>query len=212
VAVRGSRVSFTLDGYWMDFENEIVPSGGFDPDTGTPLRGNADRTLHRGLELGLRWQPMATQGLKIAASRSWNEYDSFIFHDYDWDLGQPTTVDFSGKPIALFPDHLLSATWSSTFGALSSDLQLRRVGKQYLDNTGDESRTIDPATVVDVALFWDWGQAGVAALDGLVATVRVFNLFDEEYETWGYYDSWGAGNYKLPAATRHFLVGATYGF
>ena len=47
---------------------------------------------------------------------------------------------------------------------------------------------------------------------GLTASLRILNLFDEEYETWGYYDPYGAGNYKLPAATRHYLAGVTYDF
>ncbi len=93
-------------------------------------------------------------------------------------------------------------------GPVSGDLQVRRVGKQYLDNTGDEARTIDPATVVDLALFWNLGRA----VRGLTANLRLLNLFDEEYETWGYYDPYGAGNYKLPAATRNWLAGITYDF
>ena len=67
--------------------------------------------------------------------------------------------DYSGNPIPLFPDHLVSATWISRVGPVSGDLQVRSVGKQYLDNTGDEARTIDPATVVDLALFWNLGRA-----------------------------------------------------
>jgi iron complex outermembrane receptor protein len=207
VAVRARRLSFTLNGYWMDFEHEIVPSGYYDPDRGV-LRGNADRTLHRGVELGLRWQPADDHGLTVGASRSWNEYEEFIFNDYDWDAGEVVPRDFSGNPIPLFPDRLVSATWSSTFGGVSADLQVRHVGKQYLDNTGDEARTIDPSTVCDVALFWDLD----AALRGLSAKVRIQNLFAEEYETWGYHDPFGAGNYKLPAATRNVLAGVTYDF
>ncbi len=207
LAVRARELSFTLNGYWMDFENEIVPSGYYDPDRGV-LRGNADQTLHRGVELGLRWQPVPDHGLSLAASRSWNEYESFIFNDYDWDADMVVPRDFSGNPIPLFPDHLVSATWTSRVGPVSGDLQVRRVGKQYLDNTGDEARTIAPATVVDLAVFWRLGRAA----RGLTASLRILNLLDEEYETWGYYDPYGAGNYKLPAATRNWLAGITYDF
>ena len=46
---------------------------------------------------------------------------------------------------------------------------------------------------------------------------RVNNIFDEEYETAGYYDSWGsfygpAGNYYWPAAGRNIIVGIRVGF
>ncbi len=203
IALRGQALSLTLNGYWMDFDHEIVPSGFYDPDRGL-LRGNAQRTLHRGVELGLRWRPLAGHRLSLAASRSWDEYDEYLV------TGDGSTlVDYSGNPIPLFPDHLITATWTARYGALSSDLRVRRVGKQYLDSTGLPDRTIEPATVCDLSLFWDLGRSGVQALEGLVVSLRVLNLFSERYETWGYYDG---GKYLLPAAPRNVLVGATYDF
>jgi len=207
VAFRGNTLSLTLNGYWMDFTNEIVPSGYFDPDRGA-IRGNADQTYHRGIELGLRAQLTQRHLLTVGASRSWDRYETFLF--YDWD---GTVQDYSGNPIALFPQYLASLSWFAGWGAFKTDLRVRSVGKQYLDNTGNDDRTIDPNTVIDVSLFWDLGEtAGLAALEGLQAYVRLLNLLDEEYETWGYYDPWGAGNYKMPAATRNFLVGVNYSF
>jgi len=209
VAFRGETLSFTLNGYWMDFTNEIVASGDYDPDRGV-LRGNAGKTLHRGVELGLRWRPHPDHGLRLAASRSWDEYEDFIFQDYDWDTGERTERDFAGNPIALFPEALVSATWSSRLGPLEADLRVRYLGKQYLDNTGDEARTIDPATVTDLFLFGDVERlTGIAGLQGLQAYVRLYNLFDVEYETWGYYFE---ENYLLPAAPRNVLVGMNYDF
>jgi iron complex outermembrane receptor protein len=207
VAFRGGAISLTLNGYWMDFTNEIVPSGYLDPDRG-PIRGNAQQTYHRGIELGLRAQLARRHRLALGASRSWDRYEEFLF--YDWD---GTVHDYSGNPIALFPAYLATLTWHAGWGAVSSDLRLRGVGKQYLDNSGDDARTIDGYGMVDLSLYWDLGRTGgLALLDGMQAYVRLLNVLDAEYETWGYYDPWGAGNYKLPAATRNFLVGVNYDF
>jgi iron complex outermembrane receptor protein len=208
LAFRGKEVSLTVNGYWMDFDDEIVATG-YSEDDGGALRYNAERTLHRGIELGLRWRPTATHSLRLAASRSWDRYEEFVFVEYPG----ADPVDVSGNPIPLFPEAMVAATWSGTFGPLSSDLQVRHVGKQYLDNTGREDRTIDASTVVDLALFADLGRLLDPALAGAEASVRIFNLLDEQYETWGYHDAWTHGeNLYIPGAARHLLAGVTYEF
>ena len=151
----------------------------------------------------------ACWGGSLAASRSWNEYVSFLFVEYE---GAPP-VDVAGNPIPLFPEAIVSATWSARWGAFSTDLRYRHVGKQYLDNTGREDRTIDSSDVVDVAVFADLGRLLGAPLDGARAYLRIFNLLDEEYETWGYHDAWTHGeNLYIPGAERHVLVGVDYDF
>ncbi|HOX24636.1 MAG TPA: TonB-dependent receptor [Candidatus Krumholzibacteria bacterium] len=209
VAVRAQDLSVTVNGYWMDFTNEIVPTGVYDPDRGY-LRANAQKALHRGVELGLRWRPHPDHQLSVGASRSWNEYDSFSYATSD-----TTRDDFSGNPIALFPDILMSAAWTSEVGAATCGLRLRHVGRQYLDNTGDEGRTIDGSTVVDLSVSLDLGRAGAHALAGLDAHLRILNLLDEAYETAGYHDPWydsDGENMYIPGAPRSFLAGVDYDF
>ena len=89
------------------------------------------------------------------------------------------------------------------------------MGRQQLDNTGRDDRVIDASTRVDLSLFLDLGRAGLRALDGMEAYLRVLNLFDEEYETYGYHDPWGDEGYQryyTPGAPRHFLAGVNYDF
>ena len=206
-ALRARALSATVNGYWMDFRNEIVPTGYWDPDRGT-LRTNAEKTLHRGLELGLRWHVDFDHQLSLAVSRSWNEYDTFVFTAPDG-----TVEDYSGNPIALFPSALISATWSSRLGALAADLRWRHLGRQFLDNAGLAERTIGASNVVDLALFFDLHRAGAAAMAGLQLRLRVLNLFDERYETSGYHDLWTYGeNMYIPGAPRSFLAGVNYAF
>lgn len=207
LAWRGHRLSATLNGYWMDFRDEIVPTGYWDEDRGT-LRTNAQKTLHRGVELGLRWHPHQDHRLVLAASRSWNEHDTFVFIAPDASI-----EDHSGNPIALFPEALVSVLWSSRLGAVSADLRWRHLGRQYLDNTGRAERTIGASNVVDLSFFLDLGRAGIAALSGMEARLRVLNLFDEQYATSGYYDEWQYDeNMLLPGAPRSLLAGLHYDF
>lgn len=216
VAWRATNLSLTINGYYMDFENEIVSTGYWDSDNNRTARTNADRTVHKGLELGMRWQVARDHRVTVAASRSWNEYDDFVFELRDPDTGDLVyREDNSGNPISLFPDVLLSVTWSSRFGPLSGDLRLRHVGEQYLDNSGRDDRTIEASTRADLSLFLDLGSTGLSAFDGMELYLRVLNLFDEEYETYGYFDPWGGPGYQryyTPGPDRHFYVGVNYDF
>ncbi len=210
ISWRTRRVSLTLNGYWMDFEDEIVPYGGVDED-GLAVRGNADRTLHRGLELGLAADLSPRHRLRLAASRSWDEYDDFsVFEDvYDdeWNYVGTVRRDYSGNPIPLFPSHLLSATLESGFGPVAATLRVRNVGEQHLDSSGRDDRVLEGYTTVDLGFSAPLDRLGLAAAAGVTVDLRLRNLFDEEYATNGYYDGWAGSNFVIPAAERNFLAG-----
>jgi iron complex outermembrane receptor protein len=201
---RSGRLSATVNGYWMDIENEIVPFGGI--YLGYGVKGNAEKTRHRGIELDLTAQVAAGHLLKLVASRSWDEFDRFV---YTFDPDSPD--DFSGNPIALFPEYLATATWRADWGMVDSALRWRAVGTQYLDNSGDDKRIIDAYSVLDFALGADLMRLGLSGLSGARLQLRLRNLLNEKYETNGYFDPW-FGASKIPAAERNFLVGVDYSF
>jgi len=201
---RSPCVAFNLGGYWMDFTDEIVPYGGVNDD-GSSIRGNAGQTRHRGLEMDVRTQITASQSLSLAASRSWDEFEEFTFHDWDGSV-----YDYSGNRIALFPTHLLLASWAAQWTRdLRTRLRVRNTGRQQLDNSGTEARSIDPWTTVDASFWLDLGAVAGPALRGTKAFLHVRNLADVAYETWGYY--YGE-NYYTPAAGRNFVVGVDHTF
>jgi iron complex outermembrane receptor protein len=200
-AWRNGTVSVALNGYWMDIDNEIVPFGG--TYLSYPVKASAERTRHRGLELDLRVQLSKRHHLRVVASRSWDEFDKFIFSD------EGQLRDFTANPIALFPEYIGSLIWRAEWGALDSTFRFRGVGRQYLDNTGQKDRTIDPYKVLDIGLGISPAKLGWQELAGLRLDFRLRNVLDEEYETNGY---WAGTNFKIPAANRNFLLGVGYDF
>lgn len=203
---RGERLSWTLNGYWMDFANEIVPYGAVD-DEGAAIRGNAERTLHRGLELGLTARLADRHELRVAASRSWDEFDAYVatLDPETWESG---SFDYAGNPIPLFPNHLASLTLASDFGDFDTRLRLRSVGRQHLDATGRGERTIDGYATLDLSAGLDL-SAFAPDLRGARLSLDVRNLLDEAYETSGY---WYGGRWLIPAAGRHYEAGVRYDF
>jgi iron complex outermembrane receptor protein len=201
---RTSTVAFNLGGYWMDFTNEIVPYGGVNDD-GSSIRGNAGKTRHQGLELELRAAVTRRHAVSLAGSWSRDEFQEFIFHDWDG-----TTYDYADNPIALFPAHLVMANWETAWSPqVRTRLRVRNTGEQHLDNSGDDARVIDAWTTLDLSLWLDLGAVGVKPLAGATAYVHVRNVGDTEYETWGYFFD---ENYYTPAAGRNFVLGLDYTF
>lgn len=201
---RGRDLAVTLGGYWMDFDDEIVAYGGVNED-GSGIRGNAGRTRHRGLELTARARLGDRHELALAASRSWDESVEFIYHDWDG-----MEYDYAGNPLALFPGHLALVTWDGDWGGgLRSRVRARSTGRQWLDNSGREERTIDPWTTLDLSLWLDLRQAGLVRGSEVTVFAHLRNIAGTEYETWGY---WFEENYYTPAAGRNVAVGIDCGF
>lgn len=213
-AWRSPAFTLAVNGYWMDFQNEIVDYGGLDED-GAAIRGNAARTLHRGVEGWLELHVREAHHLTVAGSRSWDRLTDFTVYEAQWDpdtweyLGTEA-VDLSGNPIAGFPAWLGSVRWVSTLGPATAMVRWRGVGRQYLDNTGDMDRSLDPWQVVDAGVMLSLGA--IRGLEEVEVDLRVQNVLDASYEIAGYYDAWEGSRVTIPAVGRNWLLGVRYGF
>jgi len=205
-----------LNLYWMHFSNEIVWAGSLD-DNGVPVTANGARSNHRGVELEAGWTPVPRWGGRLALSFSRNTFSRFV--EYGWD-GEP--IDHSGNRIAGVPDWLASLQLTGGAGPVDGLLTLRYVGEFYLDNTedlrktpGDREepgyihRTNDDFLKVDLSLRVDLGDTAAHALAArrIQLDLRVDNLLDELYTTFGYMD-WTEPAW-IPAATRSVYAGFT---
>lgn len=187
-----------LNLYWMDFHHEIVPYGQVDDDN-VPVRGNADRTVHRGIELAL--DGLVAGGLKAEGSLALSQNYYARFRSPYWDeAGNVVVYDYSGNTLPLFPGLLASLRLSYGWRGTNLSVQGQRVGRQYLDNTEAEARSLDGYGVLNAALqervAWGGGQAQVE--------FHLNNLLGAEYETSGYFDG---ERYLYAAAGRHYFLG-----
>jgi iron complex outermembrane receptor protein len=196
ITYNASNTILKANVYYMDFSNEIVPLGGRNDD-GQPIKGNADKTVHGGIEISAMYAP--SNFLKIDGNLAWSEnfYEKFTQQNYDG-----TTTDLSGNSIAGFPDMIGNLRFSGYWRNFSTSLFLKYVGKQYLDNTQNEDRVIDPWSRVDFTL--DYRLRKLSFFPEIRFMVKVFNLLDSEYETAGYFDSWAGTAWLYPAANRHY--------
>lgn len=197
---RAGAASFKTHLYWMDFRDEIIPYGQVDDDN-VPVRGNADRTVHRGAELVLSCP--AAPGVSFAGNLalSQNYYSEFTSPFWD-EQGNVVLFDYSGNTIPLFPGRLANARLTGQRRGASLSLHVQHVGKQYLDNTEDQARAIDPFTVLNLSAAYR--LEGLVGVRGLRFDFHLNNLLDEEYETSGYYFG---ERYLYAAAGRNYYLG-----
>jgi iron complex outermembrane receptor protein len=202
--------------YWMEFRNEIIQSGGF-TGSGQPLTVNADRSVHAGIETEAGYKPLDYLTLSGNFSLTYDRAKEFevqqILYDNsdDWREIGTVGVDYSGNPVPGFPTYI---------GNVLADIKLQRyrfalrgkfAGRQYVDNAGIKAISIDPfvtfSASASTAVF---NPAGVGKF---VLTGRVDNIFNEKYETSGFYESYlfrdspATGYaYYIPASEISFFV------
>ncbi len=223
---RSARAHLKLAGFWLDFRDEIVPSGAIGP-FGVPINGNAARSSHRGIELEGAVRHRSGLALSGNVSLSRNRFDTFREYVSDPTSGTVVdTLDHSGNAIALFPDRMMNLTLAYRRGGVRGGLTVVDIGKQYLDNTEDnradpvlrsvpgyQRKLVPEHAVLNADLSLDLtALAGHSLLDAkrLALDVRLMNLTDLRYETSGYV--YGEVPYFYPAARRNAFVGLTAEF
>lgn len=191
--------------YLMQFDDEIVPYGRFDYDRGAPVTGNAPKTEHKGIEFDLSLNGLQSTLGEFSLSGHFSLSDDVFKEFTSYESWDDQGEDLAGNPIPLFPNRLLSLRADFKRDLVGFGARVRQVGKQYLDTSGDESRVVDPYTLLGVGL--SIGPVLISGGGRASLELRVDNLANEEYETSGYYDSWEGARYYWVGAERTYYLG-----
>lgn len=186
----------SMNFFYMDFKNEIIKSGQLDR-FGQPVTGNAERTLHTGIELGGSAQIFPALHLSGNFMRSQSELKKYAVY-----AGDGTRQVLDGNPIAGFPNTIanMRLSWATT--PLRASLAMQYVGKKYTDNFRNEQNVVEAYTVFN-------GEAGYrfrrhSTLAGLTLQLHIQNLFNKIYI------AHGEGDGFFPAAERQVFVNLKY--
>ena len=118
---------------------------------------------------------------------------------------------YDGNRVAGFPDVMASVIARTAVGAGQAAITVRHVGGFFVDNTETDTRRNDTYTVVDLSgrLPLPAAVSGAMRLKRVELDVRLNNLFDARYTTFGYVED-GVPLF-IPAASRNIYVGLTLG-
>ena len=195
--------------YYMQYKDQLVLTGKIN-DVGAYTRTNIPNSYRMGIEL--QGNILIASWLKAAANLalSRNKVKNFTEWIDDYDAGGQKLFNYSSTDIAFSPRVVGGATLS--FLPLS-DLEVsfisKYVSKQYLDNTQNENRKLNPFYTQDARIIYTV-QKGMLKEANII--LQANNIFNRKYEPNGYTFSYYYGgdlitqNYYFPMATRNFMV------
>ncbi|MCH7528972.1 MAG: TonB-dependent receptor [Candidatus Marinimicrobia bacterium] len=211
-----ARLALTTNLYSMWFHNELVPLDYRSiTDDGVPIHGNAELTIHRGIEV--QFSQQLAGGLSLDGSFTMADNRFVDYSTFEWQEDSPE-VNHKGRVIPGHPGTLGNLRLKWTGRRLEMWSQGRHVGKIYIDRQNTEMAAIAPSTVLDAGLVVKLG-GGRMPLKSLELYFKGYNLLDTLYETFGYnYWDWDdeSGPYRVdvywPAATRGYFAGLSLRF
>ncbi|MFM9983727.1 MAG: TonB-dependent receptor [Flavobacteriales bacterium] len=206
--------------YYMDYKNQLVLTGVVN-DVGAPLRINVPNSFRTGIELEASaqiWQDLRIYGnLTLSRNKIQSFNESLIDYSNDEEIisirHEDTNISFSPSIISAgrltYNIYLLSSEYYQ--GKLnfktSVTWQSKYVGKQYLDNTQSELRSIDAYTTSDIILYHEHNFANWQG--NIQFTINnVFNsLYSSNGYTYGYiYETRISERFYYPQAGRNFMI------
>ena len=206
---KSSTYSWGATFYYMKYKDQLILTGKIN-DVGAYTRTNIPDSYRMGIELQGGIQPATwfKAGANLTLSR--NKVQHFTEFIDDYDNGGQKLNNYSSTDIALSPS-ITGAATISFFPAKNFEINLlsKYVGKQYLDNTEDEGRKLDPYYVQDARVIYTFHKTFLKEVNMIL---QVNNIFNEKYEPNGYTYNYISGgqlivnNYYFPMAGRNFMI------
>ena len=201
--------------YYMRYHDQLVLTGRIN-DVGAYTRTNIPNSYRSGIEITGKYIFSKWMNLEGNLALSRNRISSFTEYLDDYDNGGQQTKYYPSTDISFSPGVVAGAsinllpTRNSTINLTS-----KYVGRQYLDNTSQRSRSLHPYFLEDVQVNY---QPTVRFCKTLRIVLQLINIFGKKYESNGYSYSFISGgslttqNNYFPMAGRNWMMGVNVGF
>lgn len=214
------RFSAGANLYYMKYKDQLILTGKLS-EIGEPLTSNTPESYRAGIEL--------VAGVKITNWLNWdgnltlsqNKILNFTeegvdVYDANWNWLDSRNNELGTTNIAYSPNVIANSLFSCKFNGFTLGLHSNYVGKQYIDNTSDNERSIDAYFVNNLNVGYELALRKMKAVQ---FNLLVNNLFNTQYITngWTWYSYYMAGERKndlrfFPQAGINFLASVTLKF
>ena len=209
-------VNLEANFYYMDYKDQLVLTGQIN-NVGDPVMVNVPKSYRMGIEI--------TGGVKILKNLRWdvnatfssNKIQDFVSFTDNWNAWPEQVVDSLGTTdISFSPDIIAGSnlTWEA-FKNFRASFVSRYVGRQFIDNTSNKERSLDPYFVNDLKFNYSIKTNLIKQID-LILSLN--NIFNTEYEAnaWIYRYYYDNVEYEIngyfPQARFHFMGGISLKF
>ncbi|MCU0402230.1 MAG: TonB-dependent receptor [Algoriphagus sp.] len=216
VRAKAGGFSYNANFYYMGYKDQLILTGQIN-DVGAYIRENVASSYRAGIELDGAYQLSGAWTLGGNITFSQNKIREFTEYidDYSVDDFRQETFSYTNTDIAFSPNVVGSAIIEYKPGKnLSLNWLSKYVGRQFLDNTANEARSLDAFFTNDLRISY---AATPRFFKGLEVNLLINNIFNELYEpngyTFSYFVPGGNGrelvteNFYYPQAGTNFLLG-----
>lgn len=213
-----SKWSAHANAFYMNYKDQLVLTGKLN-DVGVYVRTNVPQSFRSGIELMAGYQFTSWLRLNANATFSQNKIKDFTEFVDDYDNGGQQAINHGTTDIAFSPNQIYSANLHLVpfrhlhfWRHFSIDLIQKQVSKQYLDNTSNEHRIINPYGLTDCRIQFAIKTKMVKELG---CTLALNNFFNKLYESNGYTYSYIYGqtfttqNFYYPQAGFNWMMGVS---
>ncbi len=168
---QSSRFAGTLNGFYMQFRDEISPTGDFIPEGFIQLRENISESSRYGIEAQARWTPH--QQVTFSGNATWMQTNISEFSPGG------TNEVFENVESILSPNWLLNSTAAySPVQWLELSLSGRYMGEAWLELTNSEEFVLPSFFTMDLGI-------NAQLRNNISASLKIHNLTDDLYFTNG---------------------------
>ncbi|MFA7490475.1 MAG: TonB-dependent receptor [Mariniphaga sp.] len=212
---RSSGFSGNVNFYFMNYKDQLVLTGEIN-DVGNPIMANVDKSYRAGFELQV--------GIPLSRNLFWmgnatfskNKIKNFVEFVENWDTGEQEAFELGTTNIAFSPNRIANSQLKfEPVKNLNLEIVSSYVGKQFIDNTSNNNRSLDAWLVNNLKANYSFKTS---FLKEVVLQIMVNNIFNEDYESnaWVYSYIYNNQRYKMdgyfPQAGRHFMAGINLRF
>ena len=205
--------------YNMQYKNQLILSGQIS-EIGELLTVNIPKSYRRGIEIsgGARLSDFLRWNGNITLSR--NKIENFTeyvaAYDADWNYLPQKLIEHKKTDIAFSANIIANSVFRFDYQGFNLQFISSYVGRQYIDNTQNKERSIEPYFVNNVAVNYFWKMRKI---NGIAFQLLVNNIFNTEYSSNAYiYDTYFYDNQRInekryfPQAGTNLLLTTTVKF
>jgi iron complex outermembrane recepter protein len=150
----GNAHRLQVNYYLMNYKNQLVLTGEIN-DVGASVRTNVDKSYRMGVEVDglIRLSRKLTWNANLTLSRNKIEEFKEVLYDYGENFDEYNVIEniYKNTEISFSPSVIFGSSLSfAPFKNFEMTLLSKFVGQQYLDNTSNEKRSLDPYFINDL--------------------------------------------------------------
>jgi iron complex outermembrane receptor protein len=208
--VATNRLSAGANLYFMLYDDQLILTGEIN-DVGSAIMTNVDKSYRAGIELMAGAKILSNLTWDVNVTISQNKILNFTEYVDNWDTWGQEAYVHATTDIAFSPSLIANSTIGyEPLQGLKIAFLSQYVGKQYIDNSSNDERSLDAYFVNNLKISYSF-TPGVA--EEVRLHLMVANLFNEVYETnaWVYSYIYEGTRYKMdgyfPQAGTNVMIG-----